>query len=136
MKRLILAALAAATLAGCVPEADVASTNLSRAADNFEINRRVVFYNGITDTYMLTVEGLCSLGNNDAQGQLTITCKTGPNQFKKHFLGLSDNVTYFVEQLEPAVASVYHYRVIFRPQTIVPDIDWQGSMNELLTDPN
>ncbi len=119
---LILAALVGlGTVAACVPAADVASTNLSRAADNFEINRRIVFYNGITDTYMLTIEGLCSLGNNDSAGQLTVTCKTGPSEFKKHFLGLSDNVTYFVEQTDAADADEYRYRVIFRPEAVLPD---------------
>ena len=110
--------------AGCLDsDANVASYNLSKAADQFEINRRVVFYNGITNEYMLTIEGLCSLGNNDAPGQLSVTCKTGPNTFKKHFLGLSDNVTYFVEQLENAGVSTYHYKVIFKPSVIIPDVD-------------
>jgi hypothetical protein len=117
-------------------DADIASTNLSKAADNFEVNRRVVFYNGITGSYMLTIEGLCSLGNADSAGQLTITCKTGPNLYKKHFLGLSDNVTYFVEQLEPQNVSAYHYRVVFKPQTILPDIDFRGDAGELTTNRN
>lgn len=123
-KKLIAAALAAVALAGCDErDADIASRNLSQAADMFEISRRVVFYNGITDSYMLTIEGLCSLGNNDARGQLTVTCKTGPAAYKKHFLGLSDNVTYFVEQIDAANVDTYHYRVIFKPSAIVPDID-------------
>lgn len=109
-------------LAAC-SDADVASQNLSRAADMFEINRRIIFYNGITGDYMLTIEGLCSLGNNDKSRELTVTCKTGPGAFKKHFLGMSDNVTYFAEQIEPASASVYHYRVIFKPSVIIPDLD-------------
>lgn len=103
--------------------ADVASENLSTAADNFELERRVIFYNGITDTYMLEIEGRCSLGNFDGPGQLTVTCKVGGDQYKKHFLGLSDNVTYFVEQLGSADVSEYHYRVRFRPQTILPDVE-------------
>jgi hypothetical protein len=115
-------AVSLTVLASCT-DADIASKNLSQAADNFEINRRVVFYNGITDSYMLTIEGLCSLGNNDSHGQLTVTCKTGPNAYKKHFLGLSDNVTYFVEQIDAANVSAYHYRVIFKPAAIIPDID-------------
>jgi hypothetical protein len=123
MKKLALVVAMSAALVGCSRDADVASRNLSKAADMFEITRRVVFYNGITGEYMLTIEGLCSLGNNDRNRELTLTCKTGPSDFKKHFLGLSDNVTYFVEQLEPAKASVYHYRVIFKPSVIVPDID-------------
>ena len=104
-------------------EADVASRNLSKAADMFEVQRRIVFYNGITGDYILEVRGLCSLGNHDSAGELSVTCKTGPTSYKKHFLGLSDNVTYFAEQIESAEASVYHYRVEFKPSVIIPDIE-------------
>lgn len=107
----------------CSTDADIASRNMSKAADQFEITRRVVFYNGITGDYMLTVEGLCSLGNHDKGRELSITCKVGPSSYKKHFLGLSDNVTYFVEQLEAKSASVYHYRVVFKPAAIIPDVE-------------
>lgn len=112
----------AGVLAAC-SDADIASQNLSTAADNFEINRRIVFYNGITGDYILSLEGLCSLGNNDKARELSVTCKTGPGQYKKHFLGLSDNVTYFAEQIEPAAGSAYHYRVIFKPAAIIPDFE-------------
>jgi len=122
-KTILILAIAASALAGCGSDADIASRNLSKAADQFEINRRIVFYNGITGDYMLTIEGLCSLGNYDAARQLSVTCKTGPNAFKKHFLGLSDNVTYLSEQIEPSPASVYRYRVIFKPVSIIPDIE-------------
>jgi hypothetical protein len=133
MKKL-LATLALATgLSACVPDAEVASYNLSQAADMFEIDRRIVFYNGITDTYMLTIEGRCSIDKDNQDNQLEVTCKVGRDQYKKHFLGISDNVTYFVEQLETADVSVYHYRVIFKPQSILPDVDFKGDMGELLS---
>lgn len=109
-------------ISGCA-EADVASENVSKAADQFEIVRRIVFYNGVTGEYILVIEGLCSLGNYDEPGSLSVICKTSATEYKKHFLGLSDNVTYFAEQLEPAQVNVYHYRVIFKPSVIVPDID-------------
>ena len=109
-------------LSGCSQPADVASENLSVAADNFEIERRIVFYNGITGQYILTIEGHCSKGNNDTDKKVSFTCKVGPNSYKKHYLGVSDNVTWFMEQMEPVQASPYHYRVVFRPETIVPDI--------------
>ena len=112
----------AAALAGC-NDADIASHNISKAADMFEVNRRVVFYNGITGDYILTIEGYCSLGNNDDKGKLSVTCKVGPSAFKKHFLGLSDNVTFFAEQIEPAPANTWRYRVVFKPAAIIPDID-------------
>lgn len=121
-KLLIVFVVIAVMLAGCEKPADVASKNLSLEADNFRIERRIVFYNGITDSYMLTIEGKCALGNNDGYGELTVTCKTGPDSYKKHFLGLSDNVTYFVEQIDSADVNTYQYKVIFRPTTIIPDI--------------
>jgi hypothetical protein len=133
MKIAALALVSAALLAGCERDADIASRNLSNAADMFEISRRVVFYNGITGEYMLTIEGLCSLGNQDTAGRLSVTCKTGEGHYKKHFLGLSDNVTFFVEQVTPSKQSAYHYRVIFKPQSIVPDVDARGNASELLS---
>lgn len=116
-------ALTAAILAGCSSEADIASKNLSKAADQFEVDRRIIFYNGITDSYMLTIEGKCSLGNQDNSGKLSVTCRVGEQKYKKHFLGLSDNVTYFVEHLEPTSASGFRHRVILRPDQIVPAIE-------------
>lgn len=106
-------------------KADVASKNLSKAAEKFEITRRIVFFNGITDKYLLTVEGRCSVetGESALGGSLEVTCKTGSDRYKKHFLGLSDNVSFFVEQMESANVSEDHYKVIFRPEVIIPDID-------------
>ena len=123
MKCAAVALLLLAGLTACGKEADVASKNLSTAADQFEINRRIVFYNGITGDYILTNEGLCALGNSDGPRELTVTCKTGPASYKKHFLGLSDNVTYFADQIDAATVDVFHYRVIFKPSVIIPEID-------------
>ena len=109
-------------MTGC-DDAIVASHNLVKAADNFEINRRIVFINGITDTYLLEIEGKCSIKADTLDGQLEVICKVGTEEYKKHFLGLSDNVFYLVEQLEPVKASAYHYRVTFKPESIIPDID-------------
>lgn len=112
------------TITGCGDsDADVASENLSTAAEQFEIERRVVFFNGITDKYLLSIEGRCSIEEDELGKQLEVTCKVGDGEFKKHFLGLSDNVSYLVEQTEAAAVSTYHYRVIFKPEVIVPDID-------------
>lgn len=111
------------TMAGaCEDDADVASDNLSKAADNFEITRRVVFYNTINGDYILVIEGRCSL--DDDGNQLEVTCKTGKDAYKKHFLGLT-NVTYFAEQIDDANVSVDHYRVSFKPEAVIPDIQKQ-----------
>ncbi|AIU44301.1 site-specific recombination directionality factor RDF [Delftia phage RG-2014] len=130
MKAVLLALVAALSLGACKDDATVASANLSKAADNFEINRRIVFFNGITDSYLLSIEGRCSFVVESAQ-KVAVTCKLGRDQYKKHTLGLSDNVSFFSEQLDSADVSVYHYRVTFKPQSIIRDIDFRGSTTDL-----
>ena len=120
----IIFAMLIPMLAACGTQADVASRNLSLEAGEFKVVRRVVFYNGITDAYILTIEGRCQI---DHDTKLSVTCKTGENQYKKHYLGLSDNVTYFAEQLESSGVSAYRYRVLFKPEQIVPDVDMKIS---------
>ena len=109
-------------ITGCSREAQVASQNLSHAADNFQLDRRIVFYNGITGDYVLTIEGKCSF-NAASERKVDVTCKVGDKEFKKHSLGISDNITYFSEQLTSKGVSVYQYKVDFRPTTIIPDVD-------------
>jgi hypothetical protein len=79
VKRVLIAAAALGlVLTGCTSEADTVSDNISKDADSFKVVRRIVFYNGITGQYILEVEGRCSLGNFDKNGELSVTCKTGP----------------------------------------------------------
>ena len=125
---LLMVALLMAVVAACADDAQIASRNVSKAADNFEVQRRVVFMNGITDNYLLEILGRCSI--EDQLHQLEVICAVGPGAYKKHFLGLSDNVTYFVEQLEAVEASAYHYRVTFKPQVIIPDFDFRGDSGD------
>lgn len=108
-------------LTACSSDADVASRNLSQEAEDFKIARRVIFYNGITGDYILTIEGRCSVEREDIG--LTVTCKVGDDEYKKNFLGLSDNVTWFAEQISAKNVSTSHYKVFFKPSTIIPDVD-------------
>ena len=121
IKAAVLAGMLALT--GCDSASNVASRNLSTASDNFEIQRRFVFYNGITGEYLLTIEGLCSKDNTSTDKTLGVVCKVGPVAYKKHMLGLSDNVTWFMEQLEPGNVSEYHYKVVYKPSVIITDLE-------------
>jgi hypothetical protein len=124
LKRILAGLLILGTLAACEDDARVASRNISKSADNFEVVRRIVFYNGITGDYMLSIEGRCSLENaTTGPRTIAVTCKIGNGDYRKHFLGLSDNVTFFAEQMQGANVSVSHYRVTFKPAVILPDID-------------
>lgn len=121
-----LAAAAVVSVSACQSKSDVASHNLSQAADNFHVDRRVVFYNGITGKYILEIDGLCSVNNNaDAthNAQVSVTCETSPGVFEKHLMGLSDNVTWFEQQINPQPVSDAHYRIQFMPSTMLPDVD-------------
>jgi len=63
---------------------------------------------------------------------LDVTCKHAEDDFRKHFLGRSDNVTFFVLQSEPANVSEYNTRVIFNPLGYIPDIDFRSDVNEAI----
>lgn len=125
----VVAVVAALSLAAC-NAADTASRNISYESDNFKVMRRIVFVNGITDKYLLSIEGLCSITKDKEDNQLEVTCKTGDSEYKKHYLGISDNVTYFVEQMDGSDVDTFHYKVAFRPEELLPDIDLQTSGDE------
>lgn len=132
MKKIIgfVATVAAALSLAACNAADTASRNISYESDNFKVMRRIVFVNGITDKYLLSIEGLCSITKDRQDNQLEVTCKTGDSEYKKHYLGISDNVTYFVEQMDGSDVDTFHYKVAFRPETLLPDIDLQTSGDE------
>lgn len=137
-KKIALGAALVMALAGssCEQPADVAARNISVAADNFEIPRRITVYNGITNDVAFVIEGFCSLGNKDTRLRMSITCKTGQDAYVRNFIGLSDNVFFVSEQLEGVNVSTFHYRTVFRPQSLIPDVDFQGSTDELFDNQN
>lgn len=122
IKVFVLLVVAVLIAVSSCSDAEVAYHNMSRAADQFEVFRRVIFYNGITGEYILSIEGYCSIEKR-SNGMFTVLVKTEDGKYLKHDLGLSDNVTFFSEQLRPEKVSARHYRVIFKPSVIVPDID-------------
>lgn len=122
----LTAAALCLSLAACDNPADVAARNLSQAADNFEINRRITFINGMTNQSMLMIEGYCALGNQDTTQRMSVICRTGRNEYKRHFLGLGPTVSFISEQIDPAPASTYFYRVTFNPTVVIPDVRLQS----------
>ena len=120
---LVLVTIIAAFVTSC-SDAEVARANLETAEQNFQVFRRVVFYNGITGEYILTIEGKLAI-IVDTDGDLVVTVKTEDGEYLKHYLGLSDNVTYFSEALRPNDVSVKGYKVIFKPSVIIPTIEFR-----------
>lgn len=129
MRKFALIFAALPMLAACQDAAKVAAHNMTKAADNFEIMRRVVFYNSISDKIIMVTEGKCSV--EAAPLRTAIICKVGEGQYIRNFYGKSDNTVYFVEQMAPVPVNLYHYRRTFKPQGILPDIDFRGDLKAL-----
>ena len=113
---IILIALLCVNLTSC-READKVSYNVSLEADSFGVCRKITVINSRTDTIIYELEGVFSL-NNSLNNELEIICRTGENEYKKHFIYLTDTVLYVVEDMQGADVSPYHYKVVFYPKMI------------------
>lgn len=109
-------------LFGCTRSATRVAYNLDVEAEEFELTRRIVAINGFTDKPIFEIVGQCSIetASSYVAGTMEITCKTGANEFTKHFVYLSDNVLIVVEQLETIDVPQYHFQIVFAPQSILP----------------
>lgn len=123
---LLIVAMLALSLGAtaCGSNADQVGKNIGKEAEKFNVQRKILFINAITDKVLWEVEGRCSIEQNGALPRnLELICKHGPDDYKKHFLGLSDNVTWISTQTEGIDVSEYRTKIIFRPESIVPDLD-------------
>ena len=108
-------------LTGCTTAASDVNHNLSQAADNFEVVRKITVYNARTDMIIMEMEGLISLSNNSSS-ELVVTCKTGEDEYRKNYVYLNDYVIYVVEDITGTVTDPYHYKIHF--YTAMPNLDW------------
>ena len=123
MKKTIALLLALMCLIGCLSGCTAAENvnhNLSQAADNFKVVRRITVYNARTDLIVMEMEGLMSLSNTTTS-ELVVTCKTGEDEYKKNYIYLNEYVIYVVEDISGTVTDPYHYKVHF--YTAIPDVD-------------
>lgn len=126
MKKRLSAVLALSGLllaTGCTSDADKASENLSKAAEQFEVQRRIIGVNAINDKPAFEVEGRCSIEIEHDSRVLVVICKHGVGDLRKHYIGLADNFYWISTQLEGIDADVYSTRIVLKPKNIVPDFD-------------
>lgn len=114
IKFVFVAALLAALLAGCT-EADKVNANISKKADYFECERKITVYNARTDNIILEAEGYMSVSNNTSN-ELVITCKIGPNEYKKNYIYLNSYTLYVVEDITGTHTDPYHYKMYFHTE--------------------
>jgi hypothetical protein len=123
---ILLTLIVGMVISGCKDGATIAGKNLSKEADNFEINRRIMFVNTRTDTKLLIIEGRCNIEYWSSRTH--VICKVSDNRYKRSFIGNNGQITAIVEQLDGVPVNVYHYRRTFKPQSFIPDIDFIESV--------
>ena len=101
-------------LVGCT-EADKVNANLSQQASYFECERRITVYNARTDKIILEVEGFMDISNN-SHNELVVTCKVGPNEYKKNYVYLNEYTIYAVEDITGTHTDPYHYQLYFHTE--------------------
>lgn len=118
MKRIIALILVIITvcaiLTGC-SEADKVNANISKQADYFETERKITVYNARTDKIILEAEGYMSISNN-SKNELVVTCKIGPNTYKKNYVYLNEYTMYVVEDITGTHTDPYHYKMYFHTE--------------------
>lgn len=114
---------------GCTSAADRSSENLSKAAENFEVPRRITGINGITDKVLFTVEGFCSYETSGSTYDVICLESRDPEVVSRTTLAKSDNVTILVTQTGGTKVDLFRPRVIFRPENVVPNFDLSTSDN-------
>lgn len=111
---LLLCVVVCVLFVGC-SEADKVNHNISRQAEYFETERKITVYNARTDKIILEAEGYMNISNN-ATNELVVTCKTGPNTYKKNYVYLNDYTMYVVEDITGTHTDPYHYKLYFHTE--------------------
>lgn len=120
-KKLFIAAVIGATaLAGCDTEANRVSYNLSQEADNFNDIRQITVINCLQGDVLFQMTGKMSITADTSDNQLEIIVEDENGEYKKHFIGLSDNVTYVVEDVTAGDVEKYKYTLNFNPEMWLP----------------
>lgn len=121
-KLLIMASIVGGILlTGCDQrQADEVSYNLSLKADNFEDVRQITVINCIQGDVLFQMTGKMSIEVDSSDNQLEIVVEVEDGEYKKHFIGLSDNVTYVVEDITGANVDKYSYTLNFNPNMWIP----------------
>lgn len=105
---------------GCT-QADRVSTNLSKQADNFNIVREITVINCIQGDVLFQMSGKMTITADTSDNQLEVVVEDN-GTYVKHFIGLSDNVTYVVEDLNLGANDVskYRYTLNYNPNMWIP----------------
>lgn len=116
----MVAIIATTTLTACETQADRVSYNLSQEADNFNNIRQITVINCLQGDVLFQMTGKISITADTVDNQLEIIVEDENGNYKKHFIGLSDNVTYVVEDITSSNVDNYQYTLNFNPKMWLP----------------
>jgi outer membrane lipoprotein-sorting protein len=116
---LVMGLILTVILIGC-SEADRVSQNLSQEADNFNVVRQLTVINCINGDVLFQMTGKMSIQPDPAESQLEVIVEDENGMYQKHFIGLSDNVSYVVEQKKFKNVENYKYVLNFNPKMWIP----------------
>lgn len=117
---LVVAIIMVLVLGGCETEADRVSHNLSEEADNFNVVRQLTVINCIEGDVLFQMTGKMSITADSSDNQLEVIVEDENGNYQKHLVGLSDNVTYVVEQIGSKSVSKYKYTLNYNPKMWIP----------------
>jgi hypothetical protein len=122
MKKILLfiALMSLLMLTGCESEAEKVSYNLSQEADNFNVVRQLTVINCIEGDVLFQMTGKMSITADTEDNQLEAIVEDEDGSYKKHYIGLSDNVTYVLEDLGDNDVSKYKYTLNYNPKMWIP----------------
>lgn len=123
MKKCIIAILMVfvlmITFVGCT-QSERVSYNLSQEADNFNDVRQLTVVNCLQGDVIFQMTGKMSITADTTDNQLEVIVEDENGDYKKHFIGLSDNVTYVVEDITSGEVEKYKYTLNFNPEMWIP----------------
>ena len=109
-------------LTGC-READRVSYNLSQEADNFNVARKLTVINTRAedgnDAILFQMTGNFSI-TKETDGDLAVVGENPDGTYYKHFVFLTRDISYIVEDLGTTSVDKYRYEINFNPKMIIP----------------
>ena len=116
---IVLVIILVCSFVGCT-EASRVRQNISKEADNFNVQRRIIIINARTDTIMFELVGTFSINTNASTNELEVICELEDGTYQKHFVYLSEYTLYVVEDISHTNVSKYHYELNILPEQVLP----------------
>jgi len=108
---------------GCQRQASKVSYNLSLEADSFNVTRQLTVINTRAEdgnsSILFQMTGNFSI-EKETDGDLAVIGENPGGTYYKHFVCLSQDITYIVQDLGTTPVNKHRFEINFNPKMIVP----------------